>query len=197
MRTLVLLLPVAASLASANASGTVRYPITGPMVANFLQANGVNVTSAQVRLPMELTAATPDPQLEIVGTQTGRDGELRLELRCQRAGECLAFSALVYVGDEKAIPVAKKPEHSSDKLASIRSLSGATGPAVLRSNSPGLRVGSQVVLLIEDGQMQIHLPVVAMDSGSSGGRVRVCTLNRKKVFQAVVVDAGVVRGVIE
>jgi hypothetical protein len=31
----------------------------------------------------------------------------------------------------------------------------------------------------------------------SGGRVRVCTLNRKKVFQAVVVDAGVVRGVIE
>ena len=58
-------------------------------------------------------------------------------------------------------------------------------------------MGARAVLLIVDGRMRIHLPVIAMDSGSKGTRIRVCTLDRKKIFDALVVDGGTVQGAIE
>jgi hypothetical protein len=202
MRMIALLLPIAASLACAENSGGVRYPITETVVANFLRANGISVTSSEVTLPMKLTATTSEPQLEIAATRRIHDGQLRLELRCRRVGECVAFDAILDVDDAKLIRGEMDSELPSSKSVSEENLGSTTRLATLRNDSVShgtfhLRIGAQVVLVIEDAQMQIHLPVIAMDSGSIGSLVRVSTLDRKKVFRALVEDAGLVKGVIE
>lgn len=202
MRLLALLLPVAASLASAQKVGGVCYPITSATVADSLRANGVGVNSSQVRLPMKLTASVPAPQFEIVATRRVNDQEIRLELRCHGIDVCLPFDALVGVADANAVTVKMQPLRpggGSTRGAGPRSeiANDASRPDVKDGTAPQLRVGMQAVLVIEDGCMQIHFPVIAIDSGSLGSLVRVSTLDRKKTFRALVIGDGVVRGVIE
>lgn len=202
MKALLILLSIAGSVAFAQDSNRLRYPITETIVANCLRTSGISVTPSQITLPMNLTAATPEPQLDIAATQKIADGEVRLELRCHRLGDCVAFDALVHAQDVKAIPAEVKPERTPNPLSNDRNLANGTGKSGVRAGaedrtSSYLRVGAQAVLVIEDGQMRIHLPVIAMSSGSIGGRIQVCTLDRKKTFQAVVVDEGVVKGIIE
>lgn len=202
MRALVLLFTLAASAAFIAEAETPRYPITQAIVATFLRAQGLNVMSSQVQLPMNLTSATPDPSLEIAATQTLSRGALRLEIRCSTAGECLAFDALVTVEDEKTPPGTVNTQQSSRQSAAERSLTIATYKSAHQESSSDLslahvRVGSEVLLVIEDRQMQIHLPAIAMDSGSMGDMVRVRTLDRKKIFRGVVAESGHVREVIQ
>jgi flagella basal body P-ring formation protein FlgA len=45
--------------------------------------------------------------------------------------------------------------------------------------------------------LNIRLQVVAMDSGAVGQQVRVCTLDRRKVFHGTVMDEETVAGVME
>ena len=59
-----------------------------------------------------------------------------------------------------------------------------------------LRPGEHAVLLLEDKQMQITLPVLSIDGGALGSTVRVSSLDRKKVFVATVVAMQVVRGAL-
>jgi flagella basal body P-ring formation protein FlgA len=53
------------------------------------------------------------------------------------------------------------------------------------------------VLRICSGHLDIHLQVLAMDSGLIGQQVRVCTLDRKTVFHAVVTGEATVTGAME
>jgi flagella basal body P-ring formation protein FlgA len=45
--------------------------------------------------------------------------------------------------------------------------------------------------------LDIHLPVMAIYTGAVGQQVRVCTLDRKKVFHGTVTAEGTVTGVME
>lgn len=201
MRVLAVLLPIIASVAFAQGSPGYRYPMTASMVANFLRANGVAVTSSQVHLPMQLKATAPEPQFEIAGSRTMNNGELRLELRCHPISECPPFYVSVDIADTRASTAVVQAESSSNSFADLPL---AHKPATVDFNQQQsssrtgyLRLGSRVVLAIRDGRMQIRLPVIAMDSGSSGTQVRVCTLDRKKIFHAFVVDSALVRGILQ
>ncbi|HEX5284314.1 MAG TPA: flagella basal body P-ring formation protein FlgA [Bryocella sp.] len=201
MKQLALVLTMAASLAFAQQRQEMHYPITEATVANLLRAKGTNVTSSQVHLPMQLTATTAEPRLEIVATHRVAEHELDLEVRCQAAGECLPFDALVDLKNANTIGEAAYGGASSDISArhfsahDVAELPSLQGESI--ASPDYLRVGARAVLVIVDGGMRIHLPVVAMDSGSKGTRIRVCTLDRKKIFDVVVVDGGTVQGAVE
>lgn len=201
MRPLALVLPMAASLAFAQQRKGMDYPITEAAVASLLRANGADVASSQVHLPMQLTATTAEPHLEIIATRRVANHEVDLEIHCQTAGECLPFDALVDIGAESKFAAGVYAGVSSGRPApqhSARDLPERPGlPDDSTASSESLRVGMHAVLVIVDGPMRIHLPVIAMDSGAKGTRIRVCTLDRKKIFDALVVDGGTVQGVIE
>lgn len=201
MKLFALIYPLVAALAFAQTSAGSRYPMTEATIASFLRTNGFSVTLSQVHLPMVVTAITPEPQLEITAIQRVNKAEVRLELHCRGIGECLPFDALVDVGNMNPFVEldTKSRLHSSAAEAGSGSETGekAAYARVVDRTAARVRVGASVVLLVEDGQMQIHLPAIAMDSGSAGDMVRVCTLNRKKVFRAQVVDSEVVKEVIE
>ncbi|HEV2575606.1 MAG TPA: flagella basal body P-ring formation protein FlgA [Acidobacteriaceae bacterium] len=195
MKLLALTLPMAASLAFAQQHQAMHYPIIETTVANLLHADGTNVTSSQVHLPMQLAAATPDPHLEIVAARKVTEHELDLEVRCQAIRECLPFDALVDTNDANTITALDRSARQPSAHAVPEKVSSPVEPIATMSDH--LAAGAQVVLVIADGRMRIHLPAIAVDSGAKGTQIRVCTLDRKKIFHAVVVDGGTVQGVVE
>ena len=201
MKSTALLLLFAAVVAFAEQHTATHYLITEATVANLLSAAGANVASSQVHLPMQLTASNPEPHLEIIAVRKLTEHELNLEVRCQTTSECLPFDALIDVNDTDAISAAHSP--LSPHIFARRSrVDETTEKSPFTAGHPvstldRLRSGTQVVLVILDGRMRIQLPAVTMDDGARGALIRVCTLDRKKTFHAVVLDGSTVKGVIE
>jgi hypothetical protein len=183
-----------ASAATAQGLHNPRYPISGADIARELGVVGVNVNASQVRLPANMSAASASPKLEIVTVQPVGDNQVRLGLRCPTAGECLPFLATADVKD--AIQVTAEIRVKTGSPAAV-SHQATLQIAASQVSQPRLTVGSQAVLIIRDGHLDIHLQVLAIDSGEIGQRVRVCTLDRKKVFHATVNGVGTVTGVME
>jgi flagella basal body P-ring formation protein FlgA len=50
---------------------------------------------------------------------------------------------------------------------------------------------------MRDGHLDIHLQVLAIDTGTIGQQVRVSTLDRKKVFHGIVTGSATVTGEME
>lgn len=202
MKALALVLPIVASFAFAQQPQGMHYSITPAAIANLLHANGTNVASSQVHLPMQLTAAIPEPHLEIVRTRRVTEHELDLEIHCQATSECLPFDAVVDVNDANTMAAEARTGGSFGMFARQSSVEETTEKPSLPAESTAssvdrLQVGTQAILVIIDGRMRIHLPVIAMDSGYKGTIIRVCTLDRKKIFQAIVVNDAMVQGAVQ
>jgi flagella basal body P-ring formation protein FlgA len=171
-----------ASVAGAQGLAGSRYPISGAHIAKALSLVGVSVEASQVHFPSNLSATVESPEMEIVTATPIGERQVRLEVRCATAAECLPFFAAVDVRNATLIS------------AELQSHSAATAAA---SHQTRLRVGSHAVLIIKDGHLNIHLQVLAIDSGVIGQQVRVCTLDRKRVFQARVTGGATLTGVLQ
>jgi hypothetical protein len=201
--TLLVLLTGCATAQGLNGS---RYPITERDIAKELDVVGIDVDASQIHLPVHMDAADASPKLEIVTAQPLRDSQLRLELRCPTTSVCLPFLAMLDVKDANLVSAAIRLKIGSANTSRQRMASqgGAQVDQELRGSGvsaredrPRLKVGSRAVLEMRDGHMEIHIQVLAIDSGSIGQQVRVCTLDRKKVFQATVTGEGTVTGVMK
>ena len=200
--TLFVLLTGCATAQGLNGS---RYPITERDIAKELDVVGIDVGASQIHIPVHMDAADALPKLEIVAAQPLGDSQLRLELRCPATSECLPFLAILDVKDANLVSAAIRLKIGSANTSRQQMTSqGGTqvdqerGSGVsTREDRPRLKVGSRAVLEMRDGQMEIHLQVLAIDSGSIDQQVRVCTLDRKKVFQATVTGEGTVTGVMK
>ena len=171
-----------------------RYPIGEGDVAKALSAIGVSVDMSQVHLPAHVSAATALPKLDVVTADPLGNNQVRLELRCHAALECLPFLVVVDVKDPTVVVASiRSTNASADAARHPTRLQMTAAP----KDRPELKVGSRAVLEIQDGHMDIHLQVLAIDAGAIGRPVRVSTLDRKKVFHAVVTGEGTVTGVME
>jgi hypothetical protein len=195
------------SSAMAQGLNSSRYPISEADITKALTVVGVSVDTSHVLLPIHMSAAGGAPRLEIVTAQPVGENQVRLELRCTKNCECLPFLATLDIRDASLISAAIRSRTSSETIASHKTApqGGSQGVGQLQGTSmsavpadePKLRVGSHAVLEITDGLMDIHLQVVAIDAGGVGQQVRVCTLDRKKVFHATVTGEETVTGVME
>ena len=189
-----LLLSLAGCAMAQGLNGS-RYPITETDIAKELNVAGIDADASRVHLPVHMDAADASPKLEIVTAQPLRDRQLRLELRCSTTSECLPFLAMLDVDDANLVAAAIRLKIGLANTS--RPQMAPRGVIQVDEDRPKLKVGSRAVLDMRDGQMEIHLQVLAIDSGSIGQQVRVCTLDRKKVFQATVTGEGTVTGVMK
>lgn len=185
MRVLAVLLTLASSLALAQDRYQASYPISESTVASSLSERGIAIAPNQVTLPMPLTATTPLPHLEVRAIQKLSQGEFRLQLRCHQVGECMSFVALVHAPNlerslAKVTPDVSKMNHATSANDEVH-----------------VRPGEQVVLVLKDRHMTIQLPAIARDGASAGGSVHVSIRDHNKIFNAVVVDSGVVEGALD
>ena len=193
---------MAAGIAPALAQSTAaqRYPLNTDAIARALHNDGLDVHPADMRMPMTLSAAVSDPALELVGADRLPDGNLRLRLRCRHTGDCLPFSLTLAHNTPAPVLLA------SALGASATAIAGSTGttlaqPHVAPLSTPetalSVRPGTRLTMLMEDGHMHIHLPVVSLDSAPRDGEIRVATLDRKHTYRATVVNEATVRGIME
>jgi hypothetical protein len=171
-----------------------RYPITKVDVAKELDVVGVNVEASQVHIPSGMSADSSSPKLEIVTAEPMGDNQVRLQLRCSTNAECLPFFTTLDVKEANLISAEIRAK-SGGATASNRQMAMQVGAG--RVSQPQIRVGSHAVLIMQDGHMDIHLQVVAIDAGIMGQQVRVSTLDRRKIFHATVTGDGTVAGAIE
>jgi len=180
-----------ANVALAQNLISARHTIVEADVARKLSIDGIAVNASQIHLATRITSAKLSPELEIVSAEPLGSNQVRLELRCATASECLPFLATLEVRDAVADSAEIRSKMGSSTLVHEPMPMGE-GALQLR-----LTVGSHAVLIIREGHLEIHLRVLAIDTGKIGQQVRVCTLDRKKVFEATVTGEEVVTGVVE
>jgi len=178
-----------ATMGAAQGIADIRYRIAEADVAKELRVLGLNVSASQVHLPTYISSTTEAPKLEIFAARTIGTNQVRLELNCPTSSECLPFFATVDVEEPDSF--------SAEVRLKLRRAIGPNRQPTLPSKEARLTVGSHAVLVIRDGHVDIHLQVLAIDSGAIGQQVRVCTLDRKKVFRATVTGEGTVMGMTE
>lgn len=176
-----------------------RFAISTQRVAEALSEYGLKIRPQQVRLPSPLTSAIPSPQLELVSMRTAAPDLVQIELRCQSSGKCLPFFVLLDVpaGTASSFTAGVKQHQLASTGAEARTGLRQYGVAGIESSTPRIRAGDHIALLLEDSQMRIQIPTVALDSGAPGLEVRVCTLDHRKIFRARVVSSSIARGGLE
>jgi hypothetical protein len=180
---------IVASIAQAVAQQPHHNVITTEQVAGAIALEGVVIDTASIHLPMMLAATTSTPALSIFGVGSRTTQGVQIQLRCD-ASECLAFTALVDLSVQQEQMIRHlHPDGAAFKDLQV-SQSASTSESLF---SPGHRV----VLWLQAGHVTMHLPAIALEAGSKGLHVRVCTPERTRTYEALVMDAGNVLGVTQ
>lgn len=158
-------------------------------VAEALEESGVAVAEPQVRLLSAVMANEPAPALEMRSAKllSGRDDDanrqVAIKFACRVAGTCLPFYAVVDWPADAKLPTVIEPS----AVATVRPAAKTKAPVVLRA-------GARATLLLDDGQLHMEIPVIALENASAGQSIRVASLDRKRTYTAQVVDAGLLKG---
>ena len=168
-------------------TAAMRFPLPAATVAQALQGAGIAVDPPQITLPFAVATSSARPLLLVSSVEALPMARLRVRLACGDTRDCLPFFATVQCADDDAA-----------KSAATTHMSSSSGPTlpIKTMEKPALRPGDHAMLLLEDKQMQISLPVLSIDGGKLGSMVRVSSLDRKQTYVATIVGTQVVRGTL-
>jgi hypothetical protein len=164
-----------------------RHPITAQQVSSALNAAGLQVTASQITLPGAIVATTAEPVLRTQSIQPMPDHSTVVRIECENSSECLPFFVKLHLGqnrDQAAVsaPMDQPLPAGIGQLSSRRS-------ALVHS-------GSRATLLLEGQHVQIRIPVVCIENGGLGQKVRVRGAENRQVYVAEVVDAALLKGTL-
>ena len=162
-----------------------RCPITAEQVSAALTRAGLQVTAAQVILPGFVVAATSAPVLSIQSIQTMEDHSIVARLGCEDVAKCLPFYVKLRLGGEGT------PAADTGLIRQPLPTSAGVGSS---SKQISIRPGSQATLLLEGEHLHIRIPVVCIESGRPGEKVRVRGTENRQIYTAEVVDAATLKG---
>lgn len=169
------------------AAATGHDVITTAQIAAAINDAGVSISPKQVTLLFEVVARTNSPVLRVRSMESLGVHRMKVRLDCTNSEECVPFYVTIDKnGDNLAepSPIAPSQGREPSPLARLR-----TG-----SDTPVMRAGSNVVLLLDGDRMQIELPVVCLENGSIGQTIWVASRDRRQTYTAQVFDAGTLRG---
>jgi hypothetical protein len=157
--------------------------ITAGQVAAAITSAGMTTSADQVVLLTSVVATSSAPVLKVESLEQWGDGEIKVRLSCARPEECLPFFVAVRGSQAQATPP---------------NVAGHSSPAMLRAKSDSnffaVRAGSRGVLLLEGGHVHIQLPVICLENGEIGQKVRVTSLDHRQSYTAEVGGDKVLRG---
>jgi hypothetical protein len=157
----------------------------------------------------ELSAGNPAPNMECGGV--GRipegvplalgkvvwdpaSGSWRISARCVQASDCVPFQVRVWGHDLqlRSSPVLASLPTSAKPASALPGTS--LEPKVHVLAEPGLvHPGQRIRLLWDENGIRMTLPVICIDAGGVGQRVRARIAPSSRVVRAIVVDAGTLR----
>jgi hypothetical protein len=172
---LVLLLGAGAVSGTGQTRGGIA--ITPQGVVSAMAESGWKITARQVKFLSQVTASGRDDGLRVVKVMRGMGDTLRVELRCHDRRACLPFYVLI-----NGVGAADTPLQTSTRVDSSRD------PAVLQK--PLLRSGDAATLVFASKALRITIPVICLQSGGRGQKIRVSSTDHKRFYKAEIVGPG-------
>lgn len=159
--------------------GVNRTAISTRQVADAMVAAGIVVNPDQIELLSGVGTARGHASMRVVSVMNGNAGIAKVKLRCRDNHECLPFYVLVRGLDE-------------GKLGSARERPAPRANASALQNV--IHGGDHATLFVETPNFRMTVPVICLQSGVHGQRIRVASLDRKRYYDAEVVAAGILKG---
>lgn len=181
-----LLLLVAISAAAAQPEA--RFAISLQRVAAALTSAGVPATSGQVKFLSPVSSITENSDLDVVNVSTWTDNRTKVELRCHDHRACLPFYVLL----SQAGTAEARGTHSTIAAANP----GPGSPIPVSAAQMLIRNGDPATLVFEGTALRITMPVICLEAGSRGQKIRVVSTDHKRFFKGEVVQAGLLRATL-
>jgi len=148
-------------------------------VVDALTSAGISVQPDQIEMLSGAIRLGPGASFRVVSAANVTAGTARVKLRCENNHGCLPFYVLVH-----RVSIVKARAVESDAITAA--LPGPT-PNIVRG-------GDHAILILETPDSRMSFPVICLQSGSRGQRVRVTSPDHARFFEAQVVAAGLLKG---
>jgi hypothetical protein len=167
--------------APVRADDNPRTPISREWILGALDSSGIRITPDQMEQLSSVTAANLKPRLKVVSVEV-LDGESdKVRLRCEQPNTCLPFYVLLHWGQP------------GDEASA---LSGRQDGRATKPQDMWVRSGKAAVLVFEGDLIRMTLPVLCLQNGGRGQRVRVVNKETKKTYLARVTGPGIVTSIL-
>jgi hypothetical protein len=170
---LVTVVPMAMSQARVTSA------ISAQHVADAMVSAGITVNPGQIELLSGVSAAREGASMRVVSVTHRTGGTVKVKLRCRENYECLPFYVLV---------------HGLDRVNERHSKTAAVPAVAATSPKDMIRGGDHAILILETPDSRMRFPVICLQSGVLGQRIRAASPDRKQFYEAEVVAAGILKG---
>jgi hypothetical protein len=162
-----------------------RTVITPQHVASAMAGAGWKVSPGQVKLLSQVTSNVRDAWLEVVQVTHWQEGKLKVELRCHDPRACLPFYVVVseYRTADEIGPTSASVADADAKQPALET------PA----EKPIMRSGDPALLTFADKGLKITMPVICLENGQRGQRIRVASADHKRFYKAEIVGPGLLK----
>jgi hypothetical protein len=170
---------VAPTLISTGLAG--QTPVSVQDVQQALADHGVMLTASQIGPLPQVERKSSD--LHLLASQAQRIGpkKMRVTFKCRNSGECLPFYAQVFW------PSTEEME------SAFKALKATTTKVEELKVRPVMTIGCDATLLINGAHSEMSIPVIALQNGVSGEKIRVTSHDHKQIYLAEVVDARILK----
>jgi len=153
----------------------------GPVqrMVNAMAAEGLFVSPHQIEMLSGKGHSSEGANVHVVNIAEVAAGTVKVKLRCQDNHECLPFYILVHGVDRVTLASAKVGEMP-----------------VIEANPPEkvVRGGDHAILILETSDSRMRFPVICLEGGAPGQKIRVTSPDRKRNFDAEIVAVGLLKG---
>jgi hypothetical protein len=172
---------VLAALAPCSAAVTERTPVSEERVLAALASVPLPGQKPQVQILSAVTIKAPAAVLQVAGIERWKDKDALVKFRCTK-GECLPFYVALHwqTFEQREMALA---------ASSVKRTVGASVRQQLL-----VRAGQQATLITTNNKFKARTPIICLQAGTQGQKVRVATMDHKRIALAEVVDSGVLRG---
>jgi hypothetical protein len=188
LRLLAWWLLVLAAIPASAAPPEARFAISLQRVTAALRSAGVPATSAQVKFLSPVSSITENSDLDVVNVSTWTGNRTKVELRCHDHRACLPFYVLLSQTGTAEV----RGAHSIIAAAN----SGSSSLIPVSAAQMVIRNGDPATLVFEGTALRITLPVICLEGGGRGQKIRVVSTDHKRFFKAEVVQAGLLRATL-
>ena len=160
-----------------------HYALRAELVATALSGMGREIAPEQVMLMSDVVATSATPKLRVRSAEKWGDHRLMVRMECENPQECVPFMVGLQLG---------KSSDAQNTASNLQSVTGTTTRPSLKSYV--VRAGMQTTLMLDGERVHIRIPVVCLENGVPGQKVRARSSDRKQVYTAEVVDATLLKG---
>jgi flagellar basal body P-ring formation chaperone FlgA len=162
-----------------------RTPIASSDVVIAMANAGVQTNPAQVEFLSSVNSVHEHASLKLVSLSKMTDNTMKAHLRCESNVECLPFYVVLHYLNAENIPAQYSPNTASRKVQPI-----------IKSSERVIRGGQAATMIYEAKDIKIVLPIVCLQNGRRGERIRVASPDHKKIYLAEVIDNSFVKGIL-